>query len=154
MSRDLDSLLKEKRIFEPSKELVSQTNISKWMEKKDVPSYDALLEIASENPEWFWNDLAEELEWFKPYDKTFKWNPPHAEWFLNGKFNIVHNALDRHAEGSEKDKIAYIWEGESGEVRKITYHELYIEVNKVANALKSLGVGKGDTVSIYLPMIP
>lgn len=154
MSRDLDSLLKEKRIFVPSKELVNQTNINKWMEEKDVPSYDALLEIASENPEWFWDDLAVELEWFKPYDKTFVWNPPHAEWFLNGKFNIVHNALDRHAEGPKKDKIAYIWEGESGEVRTITYHQLYSEVNKVANALKSLGVGKGDTVSIYLPMIP
>lgn len=154
MSRDLDSLLKEKRIFAPSKELVNQTNINKWMEEKDVPSYDALLEIASENPEWFWDDLAAELEWFKPYDKTFKWNPPHAEWFLNGKFNIVHNALDRHADGPKKDKIAYIWEGESGEVQKITYQQLYIEVNKAANALKSLGVGKGDTVSIYLPMIP
>lgn len=153
MSRDLESLLKEKRIFKPSEELVNETNIKKWMKEKNIPSYDALLKKAAENPEWFWDDLAGELEWYGKYDKTFKWNPPHAEWFLNGRFNIVHNALDRHVEGPEKNKIAYIWEGESGEVRRITYLELYNEVNKFANALTSLGVVKGDTVSIYLPMI-
>lgn len=154
MSRDLESLLKEKRIFKPSEKLVNETNIKKWMKEKNISNYDALLKKAAENPEWFWDDLAGELEWYGAYDKTFKWNPPHAEWFLNGKFNIVHNALDRHVEGPEKNKIAYIWEGESGDVRKITYLELYKEVNKFANALKSLGVVKGDTVSIYLPMIP
>jgi acetyl-CoA synthetase len=76
------------------------------------------------------------------------------KWFLKGKFNIIHNALDRHAEGANKNKTAFLWESESGDVRRISYHELYIEVNKFANALMSLGIGKGDTVSIYLPMIP
>ena len=154
MSKDLDYLLKEKRIFEPSKNLVDNSNIKLWMEKHDILDYDELLERANENPEWFWNDFAGEMEWYKPYDKTFKWNPPHAEWFLNGKFNIVHNALDRHIKGPGRDKIAYIWEGESGDVRTLSYLELYTEVNRFANVLKSLGVGKGDTVSIYLPMIP
>ena len=154
MSKDLDYLLKEKRIFEPSKNFVDNTNIKVWMEERDILDYDVLLERAADNPEWFWNDLAGELEWYKPYDKTFKWNPPHAEWFINGKFNIVHNALDRHIKGPVRDKIAYLWEGESGDVRTLSYLELYTEVNKFANALKSLGVDKGDTVSIYLPMIP
>ncbi len=154
MSKDLDSLLKEKRIFEPSKTFVDETNIKKWMDEHDISDYDELLEKAAENPEWFWDDLATELEWYKPYKKTFEWNPPHAEWFLDGKFNIIHNALDRHAKGSNKDKTAFLWESESGDVRRLSYHELYIEVNKFANALKSLGIGKGDTVSIYLPMIP
>ncbi len=153
MSKDLDSLLKEKRIFEPSKTFVDETNIKKWMDEHDISDYDGLLEKAAENPEWFWDDLATELEWYKPYKKTFEWNPPHAEWFLDGKFNIIHNALDRHAKGSNKDKTAFLWESESGDVRRLSYHELYIEVNKFANALKSLGIGKGDTVSIYLPMI-
>ena len=154
MSKDLDSLLKEKRIFEPPKTLVDETNIKKWMDEHDISDYDELLRKAEENPEWFWDDLATELDWYKPYKKTVEWNPPHAKWFLEGKFNIIHNALDRHAKGANKNKTAFIWEGESGEVRSITYYELYIEVNKFANALLSLGIGKGDTVSIYLPMIP
>ena len=154
MSKDLDYLLKEKRIFEPSKTLVDETNIKKWMDEHDISDYDELLEKAEEDPEWFWDDLAGEFEWYKPYEKTVEWNPPHAEWFLEGKFNIIHNALDRHAKGTNKNKTAFLWESESGDVRRISYHELYIEVNKFANALKSLGIGKGDTVSIYLPMIP
>src|SRR5664280_2282589 len=127
MSKDLDSLLNEKRIFEPTKSFVDETNIKKWMEKQGISDYDELLEKAAENPEWFWDDLAGELEWFKPYSKTFKWNPPHAEWFLDGKFNIIHNALDRHIEGSNRNKIAYLWEGESGKIRTLTYLELYMD---------------------------
>jgi len=153
MSRDLDILLKEKRIFKPSQIFADNTNIKKWMEKHNIQNYDELLVKSGENPEWFWNDLAMELEWFKPYTKTFNWKPPHARWFLDGKFNIIHNALDRHVKGLNKEKIAYLWEGESGEVRSLTYIELYKEVNRFANVLKSLGVEKGDTVSIYLPMI-
>jgi acetyl-CoA synthetase len=153
MSRDLDILLKEKRIFKPSQIFADNTNIKKWMEKHNIQSYDELLVKSGENPEWFWNDLAMELEWFKPYTKTFNWKPPHAKWFLDGKFNIIHNALDRHVKGLNKEKIAYLWEGESGEVRSLTYIELYREVNRFANVLKSLGVEKGDTVSVYLPMI-
>jgi len=153
MHGDLDSLLHEKRIFKPSDELVKGSNIQKWMNKHNIKDYDELLELAKENPEWFWDDVAKELEWFKPYKKTFNWEPPYAEWFIDGKFNIVHNALDRYAKGPEKDKTAFIWEGESGEVRVLTYEQLHIQVNKFANVLRDLGVKKGDTVSIYLPMI-
>ncbi len=153
MPGDLDSLLKEKRIFKPSKEFVKDSNIYKWMEKRNIKDYDELLELAEKDPEWFWNELAHELEWYGSYTKTFNWNPPHAEWFVDGKFNIVHNAVDRHAHGEQKDKIAFIWEGESGEVRSLSYKQLQMQVNKFANVLKDLGVKKGDTVSIYLPMI-
>ncbi len=153
MSGDLDSLLNEKRIFKPSNEFVKDSNIQNWMNEHNVKDYDELLQLAKENPEWFWDDVAKELEWFKPYKKTFNWEPPYAEWFIDGKFNIVHNAIDRHVNGPFKDKTAFIWEGESGEVRTLTYEQLYFQVNKFANVLRSLGVEKGDTVSIYLPMI-
>lgn len=153
MSNDLDALLQEKRIFRPSNDLIKQSNIKKWMNDHNIGDYDELLLKASENPEWFWDEIANELKWFKHYKKVLKWDPPQAEWFIEGKTNIVYNALDRHVEGSNKNKTAFIWEGEDGEVKKLTYYELYIEVNRLANALKSLGVKKGDRVSIYLPMI-
>ena len=153
MSKDLEALLKEERIFKPSNELLEKSNISRWMKKYRIKNYDELLEKAGQNPEWFWNEIAGELEWFQNYEEVLKWNPPHAEWFLEGKFNIVHNALDRHVKNENKDKIAYILESEEGNTKKITYFELWKEVNKFANALKNLGVKKGDRVSIYLPMI-
>ena len=153
MSKDLEALLKEERVFKPSNELLEKSNISRWMKKYRIKNYDELLEKAGQNPEWFWNEIAGELEWFQNYEEVLKWNPPHAEWFLEGKFNIVHNALDRHVKNENKDKIAYILESEDGNTKKITYFELWKEVNKFANALKKLGVKKGDRVSIYLPMI-
>ena len=154
MPGKLDTLLDEKRIFKPSKDISDESNIHEWMSKHEISSYSELLEAAARDPDWFWDELAEELEWFSPYREVVKWDPPHAEWFLDGKFNVVHNALDRHVKGPNRDKTAYIWEGESGEVRTLTYLELHREVNVFANALKNLGVKKGDVVSIYLPMIP
>jgi len=153
MSNELEALLKEKRVFNPSTEIIEGSNIKKWMDKHNLKDYDELQEKSLENPQWFWNEIAGELEWFQLYKKVLKWDPPNVEWFLDGKTNIVHNALDRHIEGPHKDKIAFIWEGENGEVKKLSYNDLYMEVNRFANALKSLGVEKGDRVSIYLPMI-
>ncbi|WP_414468335.1 acetate--CoA ligase [Methanobacterium sp. ACI-7] len=152
MSKDLEALLKEERIFEPSNELLKESNIALWMKKHEIQDYDELLQKSNENREWFWNEIANELDWFKEYKEVLKWDTPHAEWFLEGKFNIVHNALDRHLE-TKGDKIAYIWEGENGETKQLTYLELWKQVNKLANALKELGVKKGDRISIYLPMI-
>ncbi|MDD1764326.1 MAG: AMP-binding protein, partial [Methanobacteriaceae archaeon] len=142
------------RILEPDPEIVKNSNIQVWMNQHQIQSYDELLEKASQDPEWFWDEMAQELNWQKPYHQILKWKSPHSEWFWDGKFNIVHNAVDRHVQGPHKDKLAFIWQGENGEVRRITYHQLYHDVNRFANALKSLGVGKGDTVTIYLPMIP
>jgi acetyl-CoA synthetase len=149
----LEVLLKERRIFEPPKELVEKSNVKRWMGEHGIKSYDELLE-KSRDLEWFWGEAAKELEWFRPWKKVLEWKPPHVKWFIGGKINIVHNALDRHMKTPRKNKLAYIWEGEPGDARKLTYQELYWEVNKLANALKSLGIEKGDRVGIYLPMIP
>lgn len=107
------------------------------------------------NPKKFWEGLAKELIWFKKWRKVFSHKPPYFQWFTGGKINITVNALDRHLEG-RKNKVALIWQPEPTEERPrfFTYYDLYREVNKFANALKSLGVKKGDRVGIYLPMIP
>lgn len=151
---ELKVLLKEKRIFNPSKDFVEQTNVKKWMKKHKIKNYDELLK-KSQNLEWFWGEIAKEfVEWYKPYKKVLDWKPPIAKWFVDADYNIVHDAIDKHVKTWRKNKVAYIYESETGEVRKLTYTDLYVEVNKLANALKGLGVRKGDRVGIYMPMIP
>ena len=101
----------------------------------------------------FWNEQAKNLSWFSMWDKTLDWNPPFARWFVGGKINASYNALDVHQE-SKADKIAILWEGENGDSQEITYGDLFMQVQKFSNVLKSLNVAKGDRVVIYLPMIP
>jgi acetyl-CoA synthetase len=101
----------------------------------------------------FWDDCAKSLSWFEPWTETLQWTPPFARWFVGGKLNASYNTLDVHQE-SKSEKPAILWEGEDGTDRKITYNELFTQVKKLANVLKSLGVKKGDRVTIYLPMIP
>ncbi len=151
--KDISVLLEENRVFTPPEELVKQTNVKKWMDKHGIKDLDELLEKA-QDLEWFWGEMAKELvEWYKPYDKVLEWDPPYAQWFVGAKYNIAHDALDKHMENGNKDKVAYIFEGEPGEIKKWTYGDLYEEANKLANALKDLGVKKGDRVGIYLPML-
>lgn len=109
---------------------------------------------ALENSEEFWEEQAKYLKWFKEWDKVLDWNPPFAKWFVGGKLNASVNCLDRHIDSDAKNKVAIIWEGENGETNSFTYYQLYRSVNKLASALKSLGVKKGDRIAIYLPMIP
>ena len=109
---------------------------------------------ALENSEEFWEEQAKYLKWFKEWDKVLDWNPPFAKWFVGGKLNASVNCLDRHIDSDAKNKVAIIWEGENGETNSFTYYQLYRSVNKLANALKNLGVKKGDRITIYLPMIP
>jgi acetyl-CoA synthetase len=132
------------RIFPPPAEFTAQANAND----------PAIYERAKQDPEGFWESYAEELDWFEKWNKVLDWQIPHAQWFIGGKLNVSYNCVDRHAKGANKDKVAYIFEGEPGDVRKITYGELYEEVNRAASALKKLGIQKGDRVSIYLPMIP
>ena len=101
----------------------------------------------------FWNEQAKNLSWFSPWTKTLDWNPPFAKWFVGGTINASYNALDVN-QGSKANKPAILWEGENGESRIITYHDMLIQVQKFSNVLKSLGVQKGDRVTIYLPMVP
>ncbi|MCJ7660459.1 MAG: acetate--CoA ligase [Anaerolineales bacterium] len=136
----------ESEIFNPSQEIVSNANI------KD---YDSIYQRSLADPQGFWSDRAEELEWFKPWDQVLDdSNPPFYKWFVGGKTNIVHNALDRHVKTYRKNKLALIWEGEPGDVRTFSYFALDREVSKFANVLKSMGVKKGDIVTIYMPRIP
>jgi acetyl-CoA synthetase len=109
---------------------------------------------AERDPEAFWASFAKELEWSRPWDRVLDWQPPHAKWFVGGRLNVSANCLDRHVRGPRRNKAALIWEGEPGDRRTLTYFDLYRQVSAFANVLKSLGVGKGDRVAIYLPLIP
>ena len=101
----------------------------------------------------FWADQAKNLYWFEDWERTLQWDAPFARWFVGGKINASYNALDIHQK-SRAAKPAILWEGENGDRRVLTYHDLWVQVNKFANVLKSLGVQKGDRITIYLPMIP
>jgi acetyl-CoA synthetase len=117
-------------------------------------SDDAIYDEAREDPLGYWARWAEELDWFERWDRVLDWQPPHARWFVGGRLNVAHNCLDRHLHGPRRNKAALIWEGEPGDTRTYTYWDLHREVSQFANGLKKLGVGKGDRVAIYLPMVP
>jgi acetyl-CoA synthetase len=140
----IEALLSEKRVFEPSADFRSR---GLW---RDPAIYDR----AAKDPEGFWAEQAEHLDWFQEWDQVMEWNPPWVKWFLGGKLNVAYNCLDRHVNSGGGDKVAYFWEGEPGDERVITYRELYEEVCRFANGLKSLDVRRGDRVAIYLGMIP
>jgi acetyl-CoA synthetase len=108
---------------------------------------------AQKDREAFWASFARELHWFSPWETVLEWNPPHARWFVGGKLNVSYNCLDRQIERGIGEKIAFIWEGEPGDRRTMTYRELHEEVSRFANVLKDLGIQKGDRVAIYMPMI-
>jgi acetyl-CoA synthetase len=112
-------------------------------------------ERSIKNPREFWAEKAKAIDWFKaPTQVLDDSNPPFFKWFADGELNVTYNALDRHVKSNRKNKVAYIWEGEMGEVKTYTYYQLYREVNKLAKALKDLGVKKGDRVAVFLPVIP
>jgi acetyl-CoA synthetase len=145
----IDSVMQEDRKFPPSAEFQAQARIG------SLEAYEKLYNESVENPEKFWGDLAkEELHWFKPFDQVLDWQPPFAQWFVGGKTNVSYNCLDRHLTTWRKNKAAIIWEGEPGEQITLTYLQLHREVCKFANALKSLGLQKGDVATIYMPMVP
>ena len=125
-------------------------------DKPNLAKLEAIHRESMEKPDAFWRKVAEELFWYQKDGPAFEEmaQPPYGRWFPNWKSNITYNALDRHVKSSKKDKVAFYWEGENGEKRKLTFNELYEEVNKFASALKKLGVKKGDRITIYLPMIP
>jgi len=115
---------------------------------------DRLWEGAERDPEGFWAAEAEKLHWIKHWDKVLEWNRPFAKWFVGGRLNVSENCLDRHLRSPRRNKVAIQWEGEPGERRSLTYHQLWREVNRFANVLKGLGVRRGDRVTIYMPMVP
>jgi len=139
----IEALLAEDRTFPPSEEFRKQANIS------DPEIYERALQ----DPEAFWAEQAESLSWFRKWDTVLEWDEPFAQWFVGGKLNASYNCLDRHVEAGLGDRVAYYWEGEPGDKISITYAELLKKVCKTANALKELGVQRGDRVAIYMPMI-
>lgn len=145
----IESILQENRLFPPSAEFAQNATI------KSLEEYQQLYAKAKADPQAFWAQLAEkELHWFEKWSEVLDWQPPFAKWFVNGKINICYNCIDRHLTTWRRNKAAIIWEGEPGDSRTITYEQLHREVCQFANALKELGVKKGDVVGIYLPMIP
>jgi acetyl-CoA synthetase len=148
-SQDIDSTLHENRVFAPPAGFSAMAHIGSMEE------YEALYRQSIADPEAFWADAATNLHWFKRWDNVLEWNLPWAKWFVGGKLNLSYNCVDRHALGKHGQKTALIWEGEpSGEQRRLTYAELHVEVQRFANALKNLGIQKGDRVAIYMGMTP
>ena len=140
----IEVLLKEGRRFPPPKEFKRSAHVTSAR----------ILDRARKDPKGFWAKAAKELDWFKPWKRVLEWKCPWAKWFIGGKINASYNCLDRHVKTSRKNKAAIIWEGEPGDERILTYRDVWREVNKFANVLKTLGVKKGDRVAIYMGMIP
>ncbi|MFN5861632.1 MAG: acetate--CoA ligase [Pseudanabaena sp.] len=145
----IESVLQEKRLFQPSAEFSQAAHI------KSLEEYKQIYDRAAADPTAFWADLADkELHWFEKWNTVLDWQPPSVKWFDGGKINISYNCLDRHLTTWRKNKAALIWEGENGDSRTLTYAQLHREVCQFANALKQLGIQKGDRVGSYMPMIP
>ena len=140
----IETLFLEQRRFPPPPEFAAQANVN------DPQIY----EQAAADPQSYWAGEAAKLDWYRPWDTVLEWDPPFAKWFNGGQLNVAVNCLDRHVNAGGGDKVAYYWEGEPGDRKVITYYDLYVEVNRAANALQELGVRRGDRVAIYMPMIP
>ncbi|SFK69115.1 acetyl-CoA synthetase [Halogranum rubrum] len=155
-------------VHEPSQEFVESTNVWQFMQEHSIENYDELIErtctdvegVDESGVEWFWDELVDylDVEFYEDYDtvRDDTEGPQFSDWYPGGKINIAHNTLDRHAavDSETRNKVACIWEGEDGEVREVTYHELHRQANKVANYLESVGIETGDTVGLYMPMVP
>ena len=141
----IDALLQEERSFPPPADFAANANMA------DPDIYAK----AAADPEGFWAGLAEELDWFEKWDTVLDWSgAPFAKWFIGGKLNVSYNCIDRHVKNGRRNKAAIVWEGEPGDWKVYTYGDLLREVCQFANGLKSLGIRKGDRVTIYLPMTP
>lgn len=147
-TQKITSLSREKRLFTPPNDFSKKAAIS------SMSQYKKMYKESIKNPDKFWAAMASELHWFKKWKKVSQWKAPHAKWFIGGKLNLSYNCLDRHIYTNRKNKIALFFEGEQGDSTSLTYHQLYIEVNKFANVLKGNGIKKGDRICIYMPMIP
>ncbi len=142
------SSMVETREFPPPGGFAAQAHIG------SVAEYERMYKRSIEDPEAFWAEVAENFHWFRKFDKVLDWRCPNAQWFVGGKTNVAYNCLDLQIERGRGNHTAILWEGEPGDTTTLTYSELRTEVCKFANALKKLGVKKGDVVTIYMPMVP
>ncbi len=147
--QNITSVSREKRVFRPSTEFQRQANLG------SMAAYKRLYRESVNSPEKFWKRQAEELlVWRKPFTSVLQWQPPHAKWFGGGTLNVAENCVDRHLGTARENKAALIFEGEPGDVRTITYKQLYFEVARLANVFEKMGIKRGDRVAIYMPMVP
>ncbi|HWD44500.1 MAG TPA: acetate--CoA ligase [Actinomycetota bacterium] len=140
----IENLFSEARTFSPPDDFKANALVTDR----------SLHERAERDLEGFWAEQAERLRWMKPWDQVLEWNLPFAKWFVGGQLNVSDNCLDRHVDEGRGDKVAYHWEGEPGDTRTITYAQLRDDVARLANALRSIGVQRGDRVNIYMGMVP
>jgi len=148
METNIESHLKETRVFKPSRDFAKKAKIT------SLEQYRRLHRESIRRPEKFWAREARQLHWQRPWSKVVEWKAPFAKWFVGGKLNVAENCLDRHLHGARRNKAAIIWEGEPGDKRILTYQQLHREVCRFANVLKRNKIRKGDRVIIYLPTIP
>ncbi|HLI51416.1 MAG TPA: AMP-binding protein [Thermomicrobiaceae bacterium] len=144
--------------WRPPAEALERSRLLRFMRDHGIPSYDDLLARAVAEPEWYWDGVVEHLglEWFEPYTRVLdlRDGPAWPRWFVDGRYNYVHDAVDKWANGSDAARAAIAWEGDDGSIRRLSFADLARETNRLANALKALGVEKGDRVGIFMPMLP
>jgi acetyl-CoA synthetase len=140
----ISALMTEDRRYSPAEEFTAHAN---WSDPE-------VYRRALDDPEGFWSEMAQAIDWFEPWDSVLEWDPPTSKWFLGAKVNVSYNCVDRHLATWRKNKAAIIWEGEPGDTRILTYQDLYREVNRCAAAMRRLGIQKGDRVALYLGMVP
>lgn len=142
-------------IWQPYGDYLEKSNIARFMRKHGIKNYEELLKKCSGDIAWFWDAALKDLgiEWYQPYEKVVEGDLPWAKWFVGGELNLIHNVLDRHLPALQS-KPAFIWESDDGKSRSISYGELSRDVNRLASALKKIGIQKGDRIGLYMPMIP
>lgn len=148
MSEKIESHMQEERVFHPSAEFQAKARVGSEEE------YERMYRESIDEPEVFWAREAEELSWRKKWGEVLDWQAPDAKWFVGGELNVCENCVDRHLENGRRNKAAIIWEGELGEERVLTFHQLHREVCQFANVLLANGVKAGDVVLVYMPMVP
>ncbi|MGW8249470.1 MAG: AMP-binding protein, partial [Anaerolineales bacterium] len=145
-------------VWRPSPDDVENANLTDFMRRYTIPDFDELMRRSTADVAWFTETLLDYLDirFFKPYSHILDLSRGIAwsKWCVGGEMNIIHNCLDKYAGTQQFDETAMIWVGESGETRKLTYRELHQQINRVANALRGLGLGKGDAIGLYMPMTP
>jgi acetyl-CoA synthetase len=147
-------------VYEPDAEFVEASNVQAFLDAYDIDTQEELMRRSTDDVEWFWDELVDYLgvEFYEPYDavRDDSNGPEFTQWYVGGELNTAHNTVDRHASVNAecRNKVACIWEGEDGETRNVTYHELHRQSNQVANALEARGIETGDTVGLYMPMVP
>jgi acetyl-CoA synthetase len=145
-------------VWVPSPETLARANVTRFMKAHGIPSYDELVRRSIRDVEWFWGAVDRDLglDWFTPYSRVLDASAGimNAKWFVGGQINIAHNCVDRHAASARRNKLALIWEGEDGHIVRLTFRDLSIQVGRAANALRKLGLRKGDVVGLYMPMVP